>query len=50
MEYTIENELLTLTVESHGAELWDLRRKAAPDAPLGREGGPLWNIPFKMSF
>lgn len=40
MEYTIENALLSLTVESHGAELWDLRRKAAPDAPLLWDGDP----------
>lgn len=40
MEYTIENELLTLTVESHGAELWDLRRKAEPDVPLLWDGDP----------
>ena len=40
MEYTIQNELLTLTVASHGAELWDLRRKAAPDEPLLWDGKP----------
>ena len=43
MEYQIENELLTLTVESHGAELWDLRRKADPSAPLLWDGKPeIW--------
>lgn len=40
MEYTIENELLTLRVESHGAELWDLRRKSAPQEPLLWDGKP----------
>lgn len=40
MEYTIENELLTLSVESHGAELWDLRRKADPAIPLLWDGKP----------
>ena len=34
MDYTIENELLTLTVSAHGAELCDLRRKAEPEAKL----------------
>ena len=40
MEYTIENELLTLTVASHGAEMTDLRRKAAPGEPLLWDGDP----------
>lgn len=40
MEYTLENELLTLTVESHGAELWDLRRKEDPAVPLLWDGKP----------
>lgn len=41
MNHTVENEYLRLTVAEHGAELWDLRRKAAPEAPLlwdGKEG------------
>ena len=38
MDYRVENELLTLTVSDHGAELQDLRRKAAPDAPLLWDG------------
>ncbi len=40
MKYTIENVALRLTVESHGSELWDLRRKAAPDEPLLWDGDP----------
>ena len=40
MEYTIRNQLLTLTVESKGAELWDLRRTAAPQEPLLWDGDP----------
>lgn len=43
MTYTIENDLLTLTAAQKGAELYDLRRKADPDAPLlwdGHEGWP----------
>lgn len=38
MDHTIENALLTLTVSDHGAELQDLRRKAAPEAPLLWDG------------
>lgn len=41
MEHTVENEVLTLTVAERGAELRELSRKAAPDAPLlwdGKEG------------
>lgn len=38
MDYTVENDLLRLTVSSHGAELQDLRRKAAPDVPLLWDG------------
>lgn len=40
MNHTIENELLTLTVSAHGAELYDLRRKATPDSPLLWDGKP----------
>lgn len=40
MDHTIENELLSLTVSSHGAELYDLRRKAAPDVLLLWDGKP----------
>lgn len=38
MNYTVENALLRLTVSDHGAELQDLRRKAAPDVPLLWDG------------
>ena len=42
MNYTIENEALCLTVSTHGGERYDLRRKAAPDAPLVWDGDPLF--------
>lgn len=42
MTYTIENSLLTLTAAEKGAELWDLRRKDAPEAPLLWDGHELW--------
>lgn len=34
MEYAIQNEALTLTVNARGAELWDLRSTRRPDQPL----------------
>lgn len=37
---TIENAVLSLTVSSHGGEMYDLRRKAAPDTPLLWDGNP----------
>lgn len=40
MNFFIENEALKLTVSSHGAELYDLRRQAAPEAPLLWDGKP----------
>lgn len=43
MNYTIENELLTLTVSEHGAELCDLRRKIDPDgSKLLWDAGEVW--------
>ncbi len=42
MNYTIENEHLTLAVSDHGAELCDLRRKAAPDVKLLWDAQPVW--------
>lgn len=41
MDHTVENEYLRLTMAERGAELWDLRRKDTPQAPLlwdGKEG------------
>lgn len=40
MLYSIENEMLTLTANTAGAELHDLRQKARPDAPLLWDGKP----------
>lgn len=40
MNFTIENDILTLTATEHGAELYDLRRKAAPAVPLLWDGKP----------
>ncbi len=38
MLYTLENQSLTLTASTQGAQLWDLRRKAAPHDPLLWDG------------
>ena len=38
MKYTLENQTLRLTVSAKGAELFDLRRTAAPEQPLLWDG------------
>ena len=40
MTHTIENDRLTLEVSDRGAELYDLRSKAMPEAPLLWDGKP----------
>lgn len=51
MKFFIENEILKLTVSSHGGEMYDLRQKAAPDAPLLWDGDPaFWSYRAPILF